>query len=107
MTFHIAFLLRIVRRMIQLVRLVNILNGMEQILLLLVAVACAAAQPVNLAGPWKLNLAEELRWAQPVVDDSNWPAVNLPQRYPRNEPVYWLRRAVPGVPVDTLIPGER
>lgn len=64
-------------------------------LLLLLAAASAAAQPVNLSGKWKLSLVDESRWAQPDADDSRWPAVTLPQRTPRTERIYWLRRTVP------------
>lgn len=64
-------------------------------LLLLLAAASAAAQPVNLSGEWKLSLVDEPRWAQPDADDSRWPAVTLPQRTPRTERIYWLRRTVP------------
>src|SRR5215472_5711972 len=68
---------------------------MKTAALLLLAVAAAAAQSVNLSGPWKLSLVDDPRWAQPDVDDSGWPTVSLPQRTPRSERVYWLRRAVP------------
>lgn len=64
-------------------------------LLLLLAAASAAAQPVNLSGKWKLSLVDEPRWAQPDADDSRCPAVTLPQRTPRTERIYWLRRTVP------------
>src|SRR5205807_7554483 len=32
---------------------------------------------------------------QPDVDDNRWTTVILPQRTPRNERIYWLRRTVP------------
>jgi serine phosphatase RsbU (regulator of sigma subunit) len=76
---------------------VDIRDVVKSILLLLLAVASAAAQPVNLAGQWKLSLADQPRWAQPDADDSGWPVVNLPQRTPRNERIYWLRRTVPAL----------
>jgi serine phosphatase RsbU (regulator of sigma subunit) len=68
---------------------------MKALPLLLLATASAAAQPVNLSGQWKLSLADQPRWAQPDVDDSRWTTVTLPQRTPRNERIYWLRRTVP------------
>jgi hypothetical protein len=72
---------------------------MRAILLLLLASASAAAQPVNLSGQWKLSLADQPgpdqpSHAPPDVDDSRWPTVTLPQRTPRNERIYWLRRTV-------------
>jgi hypothetical protein len=63
-------------------------------LLLLLTAASAVAQPINLSGPWKLSLVDNPRWAQPDADDGAWPAVTLPQRTPRNERIYWLRRTV-------------
>lgn len=70
-------------------------DRMKAIPLLLLAAASAAAQPINLSGPWKLSLTDQPRRAQPDVDDSGWPTVTLPQRTPRNERIYWLRRTVP------------
>jgi hypothetical protein len=57
-------------------------------------VPSASAQPVSLAGPWRLQLDDNPRWAQPGIDDSGWPTILLPQRTPRPEPIYWLRRTV-------------
>jgi hypothetical protein len=68
---------------------------MKIIPVLLLMTASAVAQPLNLSGPWKLSATDQARWAQPDVDDSRWPTVTLPQRMPRNERIYWLRRAVP------------
>jgi serine phosphatase RsbU (regulator of sigma subunit) len=65
---------------------------MKIIPLLVLAAASAAAEPVNLSGPWRLGLGDVPRWAQPDIDDSRWPVVTLPQRTPRAERVYWLRR---------------
>ena len=79
------------------VRLVSIRDGVKTIPLLLLAAASAAAQPVNLSGQWKLSLSDELRWAQPDADDRGSLAVNLPQRTPRKERTYWLRRTVPAL----------
>src|SRR5258708_18471834 len=62
-------------------------------------ISSAGAQPVNLAGPWKLQLDDNLRWAQPGIDDSGWQAVLLPQRTPRPEHTYWLRRTVIAPPM--------
>jgi serine phosphatase RsbU (regulator of sigma subunit) len=67
---------------------------MKTIALLLLAAAAATAQPVNLSGQWKFSLADDPRLAQPAIDDSGWPAVTLPQRTPRNERIYWLRRTL-------------
>lgn len=63
-------------------------------LALVLGCRAAHAQPVNLAGPWKLQLTDDPRWAQPDVDDRAWPVVQLPQLKPRPETVYWLRRTV-------------
>lgn len=75
----------------------DIRDGVKTIPLLLLAAASAAAQPVNLSGHWKLSLIDEPRWAQPDIDDSNWPSINLPQRTPRRERIYWLRRTIPAL----------
>src|SRR5579862_3428636 len=71
------------------------LNKLARICLLLLSVIGAAAQSVNLSGPWKLSLSDDPHVAQAGVDDSTWPTVTLPQREPRNQRVYWLRRTVP------------
>ncbi len=70
--------------------------------LLLFAVASAAAQPTDLSGRWKLDLADDPLAAQPRTDDSGWPEVSLPWRNPSNESVYWLRRTIPA----PTLPGE-
>jgi serine phosphatase RsbU (regulator of sigma subunit) len=66
----------------------------KKLCLLLLTVISAAAQSVDLSGPWKLSMDDDLRLAQAGVDDSNWPIVNLPQREPRDQRVYWLRRTI-------------
>ena len=69
-------------------------DGVKTIVLLLLAAATAASQPINLSGPWKLNLVDEPVWSRPDIDDSSWLTVNLPRRTPRNERIYWLRHTV-------------
>jgi hypothetical protein len=67
---------------------------MKVFLLLLALAGTSLAQPVSLAGPWKLQREDNLRWAQPGIDDSAWPVVNMPGRAMRSEGIYWLRRTV-------------
>jgi serine phosphatase RsbU (regulator of sigma subunit) len=55
----------------------------------------AAAQSIDLSGPWKLGLSDDPRLAEAGTDDNNWPVVSLPQRQPSDHPIYWLRRTIP------------
>src|ERR1019366_6336721 len=57
--------------------------------------ATAAAQPVNLAGSWKISPNDSPKAARPETDDAGWRTVKLPQRTPRTDSSYWLRRTVP------------
>jgi hypothetical protein len=57
--------------------------------------ATAAAQPVNLAGPWKLSPNDSPNAARPETDDASWRTVKLPQRPPRTDSSYSLRGTVP------------
>jgi len=34
---------------------------------------------INVEGPWRFQLGDDLRWAEPAFDDSSWPVVTLSQ----------------------------
>ncbi len=53
------------------------------------------AQPIDLQGPWRFHPTDSPEWASPDTDTSGWGSVMLPQRDPRPESVYWLRRSFP------------
>lgn len=67
-------------------------------LIALLVPAASFAQSVDLSGPWKLSVVDDLRQAQPDMpdrEDSGWQTVDLPQRSPRDERIFWLRKTVP------------
>ena len=36
-------------------------------------------QPASLSGPWKHQIGDDPRWADPAFDDSSWPSVQMPE----------------------------
>ena len=53
---------------------------------------------LNISCQMTFGMGDDPAWAQQDVRDKEWPVVKLPQRSPRPERIYWLRRTVSGVP---------
>jgi phosphoserine phosphatase RsbU/P len=90
---------------------------MRRALPLVLATLCAAATapaqhfdlgkdriPIaDLNGPWRFHTGDDLRWADPSFDDSNWPPLDsdrswVEQGYPEYNGIAWYRFKV-DVPV--------
>lgn len=42
-------------------------------------------RPVSIAGSWQFSTGDNIEWAQPGLDDSNWQAVGLPSTEPETQ----------------------
>ena len=69
-------------------------KALRFLLVQFVFAAAVLAQPVSLAGPWKMQTGDNPQWSQPQFDDRNWPVVTLPMRA-FEAGIFWLRRTVP------------
>src|SRR5689334_826884 len=44
----------------------------------------------SLDGEWRWHAGDDLRWASPSFDDSDWPVLHVPGPVPQTRP-YWIR----------------
>lgn len=94
---------------------------MKTLLSIILLAAAASAQPIEvkslfqpapLSGPWKHQIGDDPRWADPAFDDSSWPSVQMPEAAFRSTlELSWyrfrvrLRETMPNEPLAVLIGG--
>src|SRR5216110_842098 len=69
--------------------------------LLALTVVAHVAGHVDISGPWKANPQDNPAFADPDVDDSKWPTIQMPGHFADDSPAFshfagvgWLRRTV-------------
>jgi len=57
------------------------------------AVTTATSGPwtAQLNGMWRWHAGDDVRWAAPSFDDSNWPILKIPGPSPQTAGLYWVR----------------